>query len=140
MSTTMRCALTLCVTLVACGPARDGTDLQPLPDPGGPVVGGGEVPDDGQAVEDGTATLVFVNESDWKAFDALGLWECSGNLAESFGFDIDGWLDPGETWTLTGVPTDICFRAELWNFNVDYGVEWPGSRFEPGEHRLVVAD
>ena len=96
--------------------------------------------DDDDDATDGTADLVFVNDSDWMAFDSLTLWECSENLAYTYFFEIDDWLDPGEAWTLTGVPTDICFRPELWNGPVNYGVEWSGRRFDTGENRLVIQD
>lgn len=96
--------------------------------------------DDDDTSTDGTADLVFVNDSEWREFDSLTLWECSGNLAYSYTFEIEDWLDPGETWTLGGVPTDICFRPELWNGPVNYGVEWSGRRFDPGENRLIIQD
>ena len=98
----------------------------------------GDDDDDDDDVD--TATLIFENESTWRSFNWMVLEDCGGNLAASYNFPIDDWLLPGQTWTLTGVPTDQCFQAELWNFNVDYGVEFYGTVFEPGDHHLVITD
>jgi len=93
----------------------------------------------GQAT-DGTATLVLVNDSEWMAFDLVLLVVCDTAGSMYSDFWVDDWLDPGEDWTLTGVPTDTCFQVEAWDTFGDFGVSWPGRTYTSGEHVLSIVD
>ena len=85
-----------------------------------------------------TATLLIVNESEYLGFDRVYLEECGGNLIYSQSFEAS--LLPGEDWSLSSVPTDICFVVEVYDTWSGNGMYWTGRRYDAGENTLRIVD